>query len=133
VQKAWKALHFVIYVLKKGNSNTKGLANTPVVRPILECVAACWDLCREGQINALYRVQKKAAQFINHTKDSEWETLARRRTIARLCALLRASSGEWAWKVIATGCEGLAIGVGFIMFGKLGTGSKERISGIIPL
>jgi len=41
--------------------------------------------------------------------------------------------GNGLGKLYATGCEGLAIGVGFIMFGKLGTGSKERISGIIPL
>jgi len=33
-------------------------------------------------------------------KDSEWETLAQRRTIAGLCALFKAYSGEWAWKAI---------------------------------
>ena len=32
-----------------------------------------------------------------------------------------------------TGCKGLTIRVGLIMFTKLGTGSKEMISGIIPL
>jgi len=58
---------------------------------------ACWDPCR-GQINALDRVQTKAAQFTNHTKDSDGETLAQRRTVARLCALFKASSGERAWK-----------------------------------
>jgi hypothetical protein len=71
VQKAWEALHFVKYVLKKGNRNTKSLAYTSLVRPVLEYGAACWDPCREGQINALDRVQKKAAQFTNHTKDSD--------------------------------------------------------------
>jgi hypothetical protein len=35
-QKAWKALHFVIRVLKKGKSNTKSLAYPSLVRPILE-------------------------------------------------------------------------------------------------
>jgi len=55
---------------------------------------------RERQINALDRVQKKAAQFTNHTKDSDWETLAQRRTIASLCALFKAYSGERAWKAI---------------------------------
>jgi len=89
-QKAWKALHFVMRVLKKGNRNKKSLACTSLVRPILEYGSACWDPCREGQINALGRVQKKAAQFTNHTKDSDWETLAQRRTIARLCALFKA-------------------------------------------
>jgi hypothetical protein len=54
-------------------------------------------------------------------------------TIARLCALFKAHSGERAWKATRTGCEGLTIWVGLIMFGKLGTGSKERILGSIPL
>jgi len=36
VQKAWKALRFVMNVLKKGNRNTKSLAYTSLVRPILE-------------------------------------------------------------------------------------------------
>jgi hypothetical protein len=30
-QRAWKALQFVMYVLKKGNRNTKSLAYTPLV------------------------------------------------------------------------------------------------------
>ena len=96
-------------VLKKGNKNTKSLANTSLVSPILEYGSACWDPCREGQINALDRVQKKAAQFTNHMKDSDWETLAQRRTIARLCALLKAYSGERLGKLYATGCEGLTV------------------------
>ena len=33
-------------------------------------------------------------------RDSDWETLAERRTIARLCALFKAYSGEGAWKAI---------------------------------
>jgi hypothetical protein len=57
VRKAWKALHFIRRILKKGNSNTKSLAYTSLVRPILEYGAACWDPYREGQINALDRVQ----------------------------------------------------------------------------
>jgi hypothetical protein len=52
-----------MWVLKKGNSNTKSLAYTSLVRPILEYGAACWDPYMEGQINALVRVQKKAAKF----------------------------------------------------------------------
>ena len=71
-----------------------------MVRHILEYGCACWDPCREGQINALGRVQKKAAQFTNHRKDSDWETLAQRRTIAGLCALFKACSGKRARKAI---------------------------------
>ena len=71
--KAWKALHFVMRFLKKGNRNTKILAHMSLVRPVLDYGAACWDPCREGQINALDRVQKRAAQFTNHTNDCDWE------------------------------------------------------------
>jgi len=42
-----------------------------VIGLILEYGAACGDPSREGHINALERVQTKAAQFTNHTKDSE--------------------------------------------------------------
>jgi hypothetical protein len=103
VQKAWKALHFVMRVLRKGNSNTKSLAYTSRVRPILEYGAACWDPHREGQINALERVQKKAAKFArrhNHRNGSDWESLAQRRKTVRLCALFKAYNGERAWKAI---------------------------------
>ena len=55
VKKAWKALHFTMRILKKGNSNTKSLAYMSLVSPILEYGAAY----REGQISALDRVQKK--------------------------------------------------------------------------
>ena len=99
VQKAWNALHFVLRVLRKGNGNTKLLAYTPLVHPVLEYEAACWDPCRR-QINPLDRVQMKAAQFTYHTKDSDWESLAQRMTIARLCALFKAYSGERARKAI---------------------------------
>jgi hypothetical protein len=81
VKKAWKALHFTMRILKKGNSNTKSLAYMSLVRPILEYGAACWDPYREGQIAALDRVQKKTAKFAYHTNSSNWETLASRRKL----------------------------------------------------
>jgi len=100
VQKTWKALYFVMRVLKKGNRNTKSTAYTSLVRPVFEYGSACGDPCSKGQINALDQVQKKAFQFTIHTKDSDWETLAQRRMIARLCALFKAYSKEQAWKAI---------------------------------
>jgi len=42
----------------------------------------------------------KAAQLANHMKDSDWETLAQLRTIARLCALYKAYSREQEWIAI---------------------------------
>jgi len=70
-----------------------------LLRPILEHVSACWDPCRR-QTNELHRVKPKAAQFTNYTKDCDWETLAERRTIARLCARFKAFCGERASKSI---------------------------------
>jgi hypothetical protein len=73
VKKAWKALHLAMRIIKKGNSNTKSLAYTSIVRPILESGPARWDPYKEGQINALDGVQKKAAKFAHHTNDSNWK------------------------------------------------------------
>jgi ribonucleases P/MRP protein subunit RPP40 len=100
VKKAWKALHFTMRTLKKGNSNTKSLAYRSLVRPILEYGAACWDPYREGQVRALDRVQKRAAKFALNTSRPNWETLASRRKLSRVCALYKAYSGERAWKTI---------------------------------
>jgi len=87
-------------VLKRGNSSAKSLAYISPVRPIRKYGASCWDPYREGQTNALDRVQKKAAKFVNRTKDSVWETLAQRRQIARICSHFKAYTGERAWKAI---------------------------------
>ena len=56
VKKAWKTLHFIMRILKKGNSSTKSLAYMTLVCPVLEYGAACWDPYREGQIQALDQV-----------------------------------------------------------------------------
>ena len=71
VQKAWRALHFVMRIVKKGNKNTKCLACTLIVRPNLEYEAACWDPYRECQIIALDRVQNKAAKLAHHVGRAE--------------------------------------------------------------
>lgn len=105
VRKAWKALHFIMRILRKGNSNTKRLAYTSLVRPILEYGSACWDPYREGQIRELDRVQKKAGKFAHHTIGPTWENLASRRKIARLCALYKAYRGERAWEEIGVRLE----------------------------
>jgi len=68
------------------------------MRLVFEYGASCWDPYREGKINALDRVQKKAAKSANHTKDSVWETLTQRRKIARICSLFKAYTGEPTWK-----------------------------------
>jgi hypothetical protein len=87
-------------ILKKGNNNTKRLAYTALVRPILEDGAVCWDPYREGQVSALNRVQKRAAKFGNNTNETGWETSPQRGMIARICALFKAYNGGPAWKAI---------------------------------
>jgi len=93
-------LHFTMRILKRGNSNTKSLAYMSLVRPILEYGAACLDPYREGQVSALDRVQKKAAKFAHHKNSPNWETLASRTELSRICTLFKAYSGECAWKPI---------------------------------
>jgi len=100
VQKAWRALHFVMRIAKKVNKNRKSLAYTSPVRPILEDGAACWDPYRECQISALDRGQNRAAKSARHSGGSEWEYLAQRRKITRMCALYNAYAGERAWRAI---------------------------------
>jgi len=100
VKKAWKALHFTLRILKKGNSNTTRFSCMSIIRPILDYGAAWWDPHREVQTIALGRVQNKAAKFTHHTSSSDWETLASRRMLSRICAFFKTYSGERAWKAI---------------------------------
>jgi hypothetical protein len=75
-------------------------------RPILEYWASCWDPYREGNINALDRVQKKEATFAYRMKYSVWETLAQHRKIARICPIFIAYDGEPVWKSIGDRLKG---------------------------
>jgi hypothetical protein len=43
----------------------------------------------------------KVAQFTNHTKDSDWETLAQHRMIAHLFAVFNMYSRKQVWKGIS--------------------------------
>ena len=47
--------------------------------------------------------------------------------------LLKRTVGNGLGKIYVTGCEGLTVCVGLVMFGNIGTGSRERISENIPL
>ena len=40
------------------------------------------------------------AKFAHHMNSSNWETLASRRKVSRICALFKSYSGERAWKAI---------------------------------
>jgi len=86
-------------VVKKETRKTKCLSYMSNLYPALEYVSACCDPCW-GQIYELSQLKQEAAQFKNHTKDSDWEILAQRRTIVRLCALFKAYCSERAWEAI---------------------------------
>ena len=80
--------------------NTKSLAYTSLVRPILdmgrragihvrpipEYGAACWDPYRECQISALDQVQNKAAKFAHHSEvqtGNLWHSVGRQNECVR--------------------------------------------------
>jgi len=58
-------------ILKRGN-NTKHLAYTALVKPILEYGAVYWDPYLEGQVSTLNQVQKRAAKFANNINEAGW-------------------------------------------------------------
>jgi len=127
VKMAWKALHFIMRILKKSNSNTKRLAYMSLVRPILEYGAAFWDPYRVTQISELDRVQNNATNFAHHTNIPNWETLTSRRKLSRICALYKAYSGERAWKAIGDRLQRPHYVGRVDQEGKLGVGGKGRI------
>jgi hypothetical protein len=92
VQKAWRALHFIMHIVERGNNNTKSLAYTSLVRPMLGSIQRTSDQCFTPRT-------KKVAKFAHYTGGFVWESLAQRR-MARLCALYKAYNGERAWKDI---------------------------------
>ena len=73
-----------------------------LLRPILEYGAACWDPYREVQISALDRVQKKAVNFAHRTNRPNWENLASRRKLSRICALFKATVGNAHGSLLVT-------------------------------
>jgi hypothetical protein len=73
--------------IKTGNRNTQSLSYTSLRRLILEYGVSYWDPYREGQINALDRLQNKVAKSANDTRDSGWGNLAQRRKVSHICAL----------------------------------------------
>jgi hypothetical protein len=129
VQKAWRALHFVMRIIKKGNKNTKSIAYMSLVRRILEYGAACWDPYRECQISALDHVQNKAAKFAQHSGGSDWESLAQRRKITRMCALYKAYTGERARKAIGDRLQASSYLSRVDHYWKIRAKTKEQISG----
>jgi len=133
LQKAWRALHFVMRIVKKGNNNKKRLAYTSLVRPILEYGAACWDPYRECQISALDRLQNEVDKFAHHSGSSDWESLVQRRKTSRMCALYKAYTGERVWKAISDRLQAPRYLSRVDHNWQIKTRNKEEILGNTPL
>ncbi|KAJ4435325.1 hypothetical protein ANN_17935 [Periplaneta americana] len=98
--KAWRALHFVMRVLRKGSDKSKEIAYKSLVRPVMEYGAACWDPCRLEHIKTLEKIQKRALKCCRKNSPLKWDTLTDRRTRIRLCALFKTYRGEPVWREI---------------------------------
>ena len=75
-------------LVKKWNKNTKSKAYKSLVRPILEYGAACWDPYREGQVNALDRVQNRAAIFAHREGDKLAIVNSKQKDGSLMCTIL---------------------------------------------
>ncbi|KAJ4434528.1 hypothetical protein ANN_23090 [Periplaneta americana] len=87
--KAWRALHFVMRVLRKVSGKSKEIAYKSLVRPVMEYGAACWDPYRLEHIKTLEKIQKRALKCCRKNSPLKWDTLTDRRTRIRLCALFK--------------------------------------------
>ncbi|KAJ4449398.1 hypothetical protein ANN_00797 [Periplaneta americana] len=103
--KAWRALHFIMRILRKASPKSREIAYLTLVRPLMEYGTTCWDPYGIYQINSLERIQYRAAKFVkgkredgNDTiKELRWETLENRRRKTRITSLYRAHLGQKAW------------------------------------
>ena len=64
VNKAYKALRFIMRVLGESGSSSKELAYKTLVRPILEFCSLIWDPHHMGNIHEVEMVQRTAARFV---------------------------------------------------------------------
>ncbi|KAJ4430057.1 hypothetical protein ANN_22265 [Periplaneta americana] len=111
--KAWRALHFIMKILRKASPKSREIAYLTLMRPLMEYGTTCWDPYRIYQINSLERIQYRAAKFVkgkredgNDTiKELKWETLENRRRKTRITALYRAHLGQKAWVDITARLE----------------------------
>ena len=94
-KKASKTLGFIRRNLKIGNKKTKETAYKALVRPLLEYAAPVWDPYTENEIEALEKIQRRAARWVTsrHRQTScvdsileqlDWPTLQLRSKKARL-------------------------------------------------
>jgi hypothetical protein len=61
---------------------------------------ATWHHVAGWVVPDVSKIHWSSGPHAHHTNSSNWETLASRRKLSRLCALHKAYSGERAWKAI---------------------------------
>ncbi|KAJ4431971.1 hypothetical protein ANN_20580 [Periplaneta americana] len=111
--KAWRALHFIMRILRKASPKSREIAYLTLVRPLMEYGTTCWDPYRTYQINSLERIQYRAAKFVkgkredgnDKIKELKWETLENRCRKTRITSLYRAHLGQKAWVDITARLE----------------------------
>ena len=100
-----ETLGFIARNLRTNCRSIKEQAYKMLVRPILEYAAPVWDPHLQQDINALEKVQRRAARFVltrHHNTSSvsemlnilNWPSLAQRRQDARLRLLYKALNGQ---------------------------------------
>ena len=65
ITKATRTLNFIKHSVCKSSSETKSLANTSLVKPLLEYGAAVWDLYLQKDIRNIEMVQRGAIHWVN--------------------------------------------------------------------
>jgi len=97
-----------MFVPKGENKNTKRLAYMSLVCPTFEYGSACCESFIR-QINSLDQSTEKSCSIYIFYKNSDWETLAQRKTTARLCSLLKRAEGIVLGKLYVTCCGSLLL------------------------
>ena len=103
-KKASKTLGFVRRNLKICNKKTKETAYKALVRPILEYSATVWDPCTANEIEALEKIQRRAARWVSNRhhqtscvdsilESMNWPSLQQRRKKGRLEMFYKLHSG----------------------------------------
>ena len=95
ISKATRMLNFVKRNLYRCSAETKCLAYTSIVRPLLEYGSAVWDPYLQKEIQSIEMVQRRAARWVKSDyrynssvtsmlADLQWPSLQHRRYVTRL-------------------------------------------------
>jgi len=113
INKASKVLYVTKLALGKSSRAVKVAAYKTIIRPLLEYSSSVWDPFHVNQIEAVERVQRRAARFCmnNYKKqasvtdmitDLHWNSLSQRRLASRLASFCRAYNDHEPIKDIAS-------------------------------